>query len=120
MAGFVAGTATTLLSAAVSVAAATDSVITDITIDNAAFGRVQVDITTDAASTAGADVYFVAKVNAVESTNKYQVLSVDAAGAAEKLTFELPAGVWTLHVKNNDATYAATVNQVTLVTYTWA
>jgi len=118
MAGFVAGTPTALTLLTNTAAAGADTEIVEFDINNAAFGEIQVAITTNASASAGCDVKLVRVVNGVASTNIYQPLSVGPNETA-KLNFVLQAGTYKLIVTNNDATYDATVNGVTIVTYTW-
>ena len=124
MAGYVAQALNTL-SSPVTATAGTTTDIWEIDISNGYLGAdLFVDIATNASATSGCEVYLVKKTDTtvnggIEATTKYSPRSVNANSSAV-LHFSLEAGVYQLKVKNNDATYDATVNQVILKPYVWA
>ncbi len=112
MAGPLPGTATSL-AFAVSVAAGTP-VTYEYDSGQCYYFELWADITTDASSTAGVDVSVRRKTGASGTTATAGLTkSVGAAGVNEVLylgTYD--AGTVDIVVTNNDATYAATLNNL--------
>ncbi len=126
MAGFIKGTTTNLLSSSVTVNAGVEIKVCDIDASNSAFVDVKVNMVLDSSATAGLEIYVVREDPGGDATpvvNKYIALSVDAPSVSgttvPAITFEIPAGVYSLWAKNIDATYSATVGGVLVTPWTW-
>ncbi len=112
MAGPLPGTATGLLGVATSVAAA-GSLTQEFNSAQCYYFEIWVDIATDASSTAGVDVSVKRKTGAAGTSASTGLTKNVAATQSAVLYMGIwDAGTVDIVITNNDATYAATVNEI--------